>query len=31
MASLLRSHPSSGARIDAINRTLHQRVSKIYR
>jgi len=31
MASLLRSHPSSRARIDAINRTLHQRVSKIYR
>jgi STE24 endopeptidase len=31
MAALLRSHPSSRARIDAINRTLHQRVSKIYR
>lgn len=31
MASLLRSHPSSRTRIDAINRTLHQRVSKIYR
>jgi Zn-dependent protease with chaperone function len=31
MASLLRSHPSSRSRIDAINRTLHQRVSKIYR
>ena len=31
MAALLRSHPSSRSRIDAINRTLHQRVSKIYR
>ena len=31
MASLLRSHPSSRSRIDAINRTLHHRVSKIYR
>jgi Zn-dependent protease with chaperone function len=31
MAALLRSHPSSRARIDAINRTLHPRVSKIYR
>ena len=31
MAALLRSHPSSQARIDAINWTLHHRVSKIYR
>jgi Zn-dependent protease with chaperone function len=31
MAALLRSHPSSRSRIDAINQTLHQRVSKIYR
>jgi Zn-dependent protease with chaperone function len=31
MALLLRSHPSSQARIDAINRTLHQRHSTIYR
>jgi len=31
MAALLRSHPSSQARIDAINKTLHLRVSKIYR
>jgi STE24 endopeptidase len=31
MAALLRSHPSSQSRIDAINRTLHLRVSKIYR
>ena len=31
MAALLRSHPSSQSRIDAINQTLHLRVSKIYR
>ena len=31
MAALLRSHPTSQARIDAINRTLHQRHSTIYR
>ena len=31
MAALLRSHPSSQSRIDAINKTLHLRVSKIYR
>jgi Zn-dependent protease with chaperone function len=31
MAALLRSHPSSRSRIDAINKTLHLRVSKIYR
>jgi Zn-dependent protease with chaperone function len=31
MALLLRSHPSSQARIDAIKRTLHQRHSTIYR
>jgi Zn-dependent protease with chaperone function len=31
MAALLRSHPSSQARIDAINKKLHLRVSKIYR
>jgi STE24 endopeptidase len=31
MAALLRSHPSSQARIDALNKTLHLRVSKIYR
>jgi Zn-dependent protease with chaperone function len=31
MAALLRSHPSSLSRIDAINKTLHLRVSKIYR
>ena len=31
MAALLRSHPSSQSRIEAINKTLHLRVSKIYR
>jgi Zn-dependent protease with chaperone function len=31
MAALLRSHPTSQARIDAINRTLHQQHSTIYR
>jgi STE24 endopeptidase len=31
MAALLRSHPSSQSRIDAIAQTLHLRVSKIYR
>ena len=31
MAALLRSHPPSRSRIDAINKTLHLRVSKIYR
>jgi Zn-dependent protease with chaperone function len=31
MGALLRSHPSSLSRIDAINKTLHLRVSKIYR
>ncbi len=31
MAALLRSHPSSRSRIDALNQTLHPRVSKIYR
>ena len=31
MAALLRSHPSSQSRIDALNKTLHLRVSKIYR
>jgi STE24 endopeptidase len=31
MAALLRSHPSSASRIDALNKTLHLRVSKIYR
>jgi STE24 endopeptidase len=31
MAALLRSHPTSQARIDAINRALHQQHSTIYR
>ena len=31
MAALLRSHPSSRSRIDAINQTLHLRASTIYR
>jgi STE24 endopeptidase len=31
MAALLRSHPSSQSRIETINKTLHLRLSKIYR
>jgi Zn-dependent protease with chaperone function len=31
MAALLRSHPPTRSRIDALQRTLHLRVSKIYR
>jgi STE24 endopeptidase len=31
MAALLRSHPSSQSRIDALNETLHLRASTIYR